>query len=341
VEIRQLTALVAVADAGSVTAAARLLHVVQPAVTRQVRTLEEELGVPLFTRTRQGMTLTAEGELLVERARRALAELERARLEISPDQTAVAGLVRVGLLDSVTAVLAEPLAAAVAARYPGIELHVLTAYSGHLRQWLERGDLDLSLLYDLAADPALAVMPLLRERLWAVAPPDAGLSPDTPVSWQRLLGQPLVLPVPGHGLRTLIDTALLATARLSAGGAGTGPEPRIAVQVNSMDLQKRLVLGGRGWTVLPASGIAGDVAAGRLSGAPLADPEILRSVALGLRHPRSSAGRTPAPVLAVAAELRHLARELVLSGAWPAGLDAAQHDGPGAARSATAMGRSR
>jgi LysR family transcriptional regulator, nitrogen assimilation regulatory protein len=331
VEIRQLTAVVAVADAGSVTAAARLLHVVQPAVTRQVRTLEEELGVALFTRTRQGMTLTAEGELLVERARRALAELERARLEISPDQAPVAGLVQVGLLDSVTAVLAQPLAAAVAARYPGIELHVMTAYSGHLRQWLERGDLDLSLLYDLAADPAIAAIPLLREQLWAAAPPDAGLSPDSPVSWHQLLRHPLVLPVPGHGLRTLIDTALVG-----ASTAGSGPEPRVAVQVNSMDLQKRLVLGGRGWTVLPASGVAGDVAAGWLSGAPLADPEVVRSVVLGLRHPRSSAGRTPAPVLAVAAELRQLTRDLVLSGAWPAGLETAQHDGPGAARSAGA-----
>jgi DNA-binding transcriptional LysR family regulator len=349
VEIRQLTALVAVADAGSVTAAARLLHLVQPAVTRQVRTLEEELGVPLFTRTRQGMALTSAGELLVERARRALAELERARLEISPDHGAVTGVVRAGLLDSVTGLLAEPLTAAVTSRYPGIELRVLTAYSRDLRQWLDLGDLDLSLLCSRPADPPAAAVPLVREQLWAAAPPDAGLTAASPVSWARLLDQPLVLPVPGHGLRTLIDTVLADTGLADTGPAdtrladaglagtgragtrladpgrtGTGFGPRLAVQVNSVDLQKQLVLAGRGWTVLPAAGVAGDIAAGRLSGAPLTGPEVTRSVVLGLRP----GGRTPAPVLAVAAQLRELTRDLVRSGAWPATLELAQHENP-------------
>lgn len=326
-EIRQLTALVAVADAGSVTAAARLLHVVQPAVTRQVRTLEEELGVALFSRTRQGMTLTAEGELLVQRARRALAELEQARLEISPGHGAVTGMVRAGVLASLTGVLAQKLAAVTAARYPGIELRVMTGYSGDLYQWLERGDLDLSLLYNPAASPSLAVVPLLREQLWAVAPPDAGLTADIPVSWDRLLHQPLVLPVPGHALRTVIDATL----------AEIGREPRLAVQVNSMVLQRQLVVSGRGWTALPASGVADDIAAGRLSGAPLTGPEVTRPVALGLRP----GGRTPAPVLAVAAELRQLVRDLVQSGTWPAVLEPAQHENLRATRSARPAGAGR
>jgi LysR family transcriptional regulator, nitrogen assimilation regulatory protein len=84
-DLKHLTALVTVSDAGSVTKAARLLHVVQPAVSRYIRALEDEVGVPLFERTRQGMTLTPAGEILAERARRALLELERARAEIRPD----------------------------------------------------------------------------------------------------------------------------------------------------------------------------------------------------------------------------------------------------------------
>jgi DNA-binding transcriptional LysR family regulator len=307
VEIRQLTALVAVADTGSVTAAARVLRMVQPAVTRQVRTLEEEIGVPLFKRTRQGMVLTAEGELLVAHTRRALAELERARLEISPVPGELTGVVSVGLLESVADVLAQPLADSVARAYPGIELRILTAYSGHLQQWLDAGDIDLSLLYNLSSAPSLTVTPLLREKLWAVAPPDAGLSPLVPVGWTELLRRPLVLPIPGHGLRTLIDQA---RSRLPG-------QPTICVQVNSMVLQKRLVLAGRGWTVLPAAGVAGDVAAGRLSGAPLTGPEVERSVVLGLRLGR----RTPAAVESVASQLRRLTSELARSGAWPAELE--------------------
>jgi len=263
--------------------------------------------VPLFSRTRQGMVLTAEGELLVERARRALAELDRARLEIRPSPGGLAGVVSVGLLESVADVLAAPLAASVAHAHPGIELRILSAYSGHLQQWLDAGDIDLSLLYNLSSTQSLAVIPLLREKLWVAAPPDAGLSARTPVSWKEMLERPLVLPIPGHGLRTLIDQAL---SLLPA-------QPATAAQVNSMHLQKRLVLAGRGWTVLPAAGVAGDIAAGILSGAPLTAPEIERSVILGLQLGR----RTPPLVEAVATELRRLIRELALSGAWPAVLE--------------------
>lgn len=81
---KQLKALVTVAEVGSVTRAAELLHLVQPAVTRQIRPLEQEVGVALFERTRQGMRPTEAGAMMVDRARRALNELERARVEVQP-----------------------------------------------------------------------------------------------------------------------------------------------------------------------------------------------------------------------------------------------------------------
>jgi LysR family nitrogen assimilation transcriptional regulator len=303
VDLKQLTALVTVAEVGSVTKAARLLHLVQPAVTRQIRSLEEEIGVPLFERTRQGMIPTAAGEALVERARRALHELERARAEIRPDVGEVTGIVTVGVLESVIDVLVAPLVSAVEARHPGIHLRIVTAYSGHLQQWLDVGDVDLSLLYNLADTPSLAVTPLLDERLWAVAPPPAGLAADAPVSWDTLLAHPLVMPIAGHGLRALIEQARSSSSE----------EPRIAIETNSMYLQKQFVLAGHGWTVLPAAGVAGDVAAGRLSGAPLTDPELLRSVVLGMQR----GTRTSPAVAAVAKQLAQLVGELVRSGAWP------------------------
>jgi len=303
VELRQLTALVTVAEVGSVTKAAKLLHVVQPAVTRQIRILEEEFGVPLFERTRNGMVPTPAAEALIVRARRALHELERARAELRPEPGEVTGIVSVGLLESVLDVLAQPLTDAVAQHYPGIELRLLAGYSGHLQQWLDTGEVDLSLLYNLGNTPSLSVIPLLRERLWVVAPPDAGLAADSPVPWATALAHPLVLPVSGHGLRALVDRARSAVP----------VEPRITVQTNSMILQKKLVLAGHGWTVLPAAGVAADVASGLLSGAPLTEPDVERSVVLGL--PRGT--RVPAPVDAVATSLTRLARDLVRSGAWP------------------------
>src|SRR5882757_1946240 len=249
-DIKQLKALVTVVEVGSVTRAAELLHLVQPAVTRQIRTLEHELGIALFERTRQGLHLTEAGATLVERARRALNELERARAEIQPAPGVVTGIVTVGLLGSASDLLAEPLVSAVARGHPGIELRLLTAYSGHLQQWLDDGDLDLSLLYNLASTPSLNVRPLLREKLWVVGSASDGLSKDKPVTLREVATRPVILPAPGHGLRLLIDQAV-AQARVQFD---------VAVQTNSMSLQKQLVRHGDGWTILPGAGAAADVA---------------------------------------------------------------------------------
>ena len=312
-ELKQLTALVTVADVGSVTKAARLLHLVQPAVTRQIRLLEEEMGVALFERTPQGMTPTAAGVVLVDRARRALHELDRARAELRPALKQVTGLVTVGLLESVTDLLVQPLLTALAERYPGIEMRILTAYSGHLQAWLDDGDVDLATLYNVAGAQSLAVVPLLREPLWAVAPPDAGLIPERPLPWAEFLERPLVLPVSGHGLRALIDQAR----------SGVPARPQIRVETNSMHLQKQLVLAGHGWTVLPAAGAADDVRSGVLSGAPLDSPAVFRSLVLALRR----GTRTPRPVEAVATELLRLTRTLTRSGRWPSAQTDTPEDG--------------
>jgi LysR family transcriptional regulator, nitrogen assimilation regulatory protein len=303
VDVKQLRALVTVAEVGSVTRAADLLHLVQPAVTRQIRTLEQELGVSLFERTRQGMHPTEAGLTLAERARRALAELERARAEIVPIPGVVTGIVTVGLVESTAELLAEPLVSALSRDQPGVDLRVSVAYSEHLQRWLDEGDLDLTLLYNLASTPRLNVTPLLRERLWAVAPPSAGLRPDQPVSFAQAASHPLVLTAAGYALRALVDGA----------AARAGVPIDVAVQTNSMRLQRQLVLAGHGWTILPGVGIAEDVARGVLSAAPLCEPDVWRSIVLA----RPRAGRTPPAVDVVAAELVRQIHAAVERGRWP------------------------
>ncbi|TVT34873.1 LysR family transcriptional regulator [Amycolatopsis rhizosphaerae] len=311
-ELKQLVALVTVGDTGSVTKAARLLHVVQPAVSRYIRALEDEVGVPLFERSRQGMTLTPAGEVLAGRARRALLELERARAEIRPDRHHIQGIVTIGLLESTVELVSAPLVEALGRRHPGIDLRLLSAFSGHLQQWLDDGAVDMSLLYNLASTPSISVTPLLREALWAVAPPEAELSGGDALTWARVSENRLVLPVVGHGLRTLIDQALRTA----------GVEPTIACQTNSMLVQKKLVAVGTGWSVLPAAGVAEDVAAGRLNGGPMADPEIFRTIVLAL--PRG--GRVPPAVEVVAAEIVRVTRRLIENGAWPTASVVAEFD---------------
>lgn len=303
-DLKQLRAVVTVAETGSVTRASQLLHMVQPAVSRQISSLEDELGVPLFDRTRQGMRPTQAGAALVARARRILTEVERAHAEVRPTRGEVTGIATVGILGSVERLLAGPLVDVVRRKHPGIELHLAAAYSGHLQQWLDDGDLDLALLYNLTTTQSVRVLPILRDRLWAVAPRDAGLSADVPVDLAVLLAQPFVMPIAGqHGIRLLLDEARL----------GCEVEPPVVAQANSMALQTLLVEAGHGWTILPAAGLAHDVAAGRLSAAPIQNPEIVRTVGLGL--PRT--GKTAPAVEVVATELLVLIRDAVRSGLWP------------------------
>src|SRR5690349_38592 len=161
-DIKQLRALVTVAETGNVTRASTLLNIVQPAVSRQLKLLEEELGVVLFDRSRHGMDLTEAGRTLVEYARRVLNELERARAEIAPARGSIGGIVTVGLLPSTCDLLSSALVRAVAARYPGIRIRISTGYAGHLQRWLETGEIDTALLYDPKPTPAIQTRLLLE-----------------------------------------------------------------------------------------------------------------------------------------------------------------------------------
>jgi DNA-binding transcriptional LysR family regulator len=302
-DLKQLNAVVAVADTGSVTRAAEILHIVQPAVSRQIHLLEQELGSELFERSRQGMRLTGSGRKLVERARRALAELERARAEIRPVTDELTGLVTVGLLASTAELLAADLVRDVRDRYPGVALRITAGYAGHLREWLEDADVDMALLYGLKPSATMQVTPLIDESLWAVAPVQDGLDPDSPVPFAEAVGHPLVMPSAPHGLRAVVERAAARSQR----------ELTIVTETNAVAVQKRLVQAALGWTILPAVAVADDLARGTLSAAPVSDPELSRRIVLAL--PR--APRPPDAVRVVADALVERMSAAVAGGAWP------------------------
>src|SRR4029450_3218090 len=126
---------------------AEVLNLVQPAVSRQLHLLEDDVGTSLFQRERHGMVLTEGGKGLRVCARRAMLELDRARAEIGGAAEGIGGLVTVGLLPSTSDLVASSLVSAVAASYPGIRMRIAMGYAGTLQQWLETGEVDIALLY--------------------------------------------------------------------------------------------------------------------------------------------------------------------------------------------------
>ena len=303
VDVRQLAALVAVAETGSVTRAAEVLHLVQPAVSRQIKLLEDELGAPLFERTRQGMRLTDDGQILLEHSRRALSELERARAEIRPASGELRGLVTLGLSPSFAEPIGEALVTRLASEHPAVQLRLSIGYTRHLADWLDAADIDLAVIYEVRPSSAVEVHPLLDESLWVVGRPGSDLSPERPVRFVDVHDRIRIQSNPTHALRMMLErVAAEQKIRLT-----------VALETNSMDVQRRLAAAGIGLTVLPSIAVAEDIARGRLTGAPLLDAGLRRRLLMALPGTR----RLGHVVHGVAEILVEEMRRSVESGAWP------------------------
>jgi LysR family transcriptional regulator, nitrogen assimilation regulatory protein len=302
-DLKQLRAFVTVAETGNVTRASGLLNLVQPAVSRQLRLLEADMGTELFDRSRHGMQLTPSGKTMLEYARRILNEVARAKAEIQPTEGPVSGIVSVGLLASTSDLLATRLAGEVAQRYPHIRLRLTIGYAGHLQDWLEAGDVDAALLYKQKETPALHVKALLEESLWAVAAPSARLSHKRPIAFSRVAREPFVLPAAPHGLRAAIEHA----------ATEAGVTLRVFAETNAVDVQKELVAQGHGWTILPAVCVKQEVEQGVLCAAPLASPGLRRTIVLAAPSSRQAT----APVRCVVGVLMDCVKSTFEQGHWP------------------------
>jgi len=303
-DLKQLRTLLAIAETGSMTSAAEMLHIVQPAVSRQLRLLEEELGSTLFERGRRGMQLTVSGEILADRARRALRELDQARAEIVPTPGEISGTAAIGLLPSTSELLAGPLVSAMRKKHPRLSLRVIVGFTGHLQQWLEEGDIDIALLYGPKPSSLLEIHSLLDESLYLVSSPATDVHHGAAsVSLRELAGCPLILPNQPHGIRTLLDRAC----------AAEGLQLDIVTETNAMSVQKELVIRGLGSTVLPKVAVFDDVARGTLVAYPITDPELHRHLVLALPMTR----RSSSAVRYVMAEMRALIEAMVHSNQWP------------------------
>lgn len=258
-DIAQLRTLLHVAELGSLSKAADRMRIAQPALSRQVRMLEDELGIRLFARHGRGMTLTAAGTEVLHHAARIMAELEEIRATVADADAALRGQVSIGMPPTVSDILSVPMVAAFQARHPDARIRLVSAYSGYLTDWLQRGQIDVAIMYESRPLLSLRAEPLLEEVLYLIGAPGSGLSPDIPVPFHALETRKLFLPSLGHGLRAIVETC--------ASAAGIALDVR--VEADSYSTLKALVESGHGYTILPLAPIHRDLAEGRLIHAPL------------------------------------------------------------------------
>ncbi len=240
-DLRQLAALTAVADTGTFSAAADLLHTVQSNVSTHVARLEREMGVTLVDRS--AGCLTEEGNLVVSRARRVQAELDALMADVASFRNVVAGQVRMGILGTTGRWLVLPLLTTMGEMHPQVRISVLEGNTTALIPQLLAGSIDLAVVNLPITDPDVVVSRLFEEDLILVAPTQHPLASREEVTIRDLAAHELLLPPQGTSIRVELDRV--------AEEAGVTMRPK--AELDGLRLLASLAFDGFGATVLPSS----------------------------------------------------------------------------------------
>lgn len=295
--LEQLKGFVTVAELGHFTRASERLHLAQPSLSRQISTLEQELGAELFHRARGNISLTAAGETLLPRARRMLTDADSIRSEMAELAGLQRGRVRLGATPTLCISLVAEVLRAFHAAYPGVELQLVEGGSNLLIEQLAGGAVDMALVTISEGRPvtgtALVRTPLLTEELVVVSSADEPPIAASSIDLQRLAELPLVALAESYDLRDATDAAFEA--------AGLTPSP--VVEGAEMDAVLRFVERGLGVAVVPATV---PVDRPTLRSVRLSDPQLERTIVLAHRNdvnPTRAASAMSAVILSTVGDL--------------------------------------
>jgi len=306
-DIKQLKTFICVAETGSLSAASDRLRLAQPALSRHIKLLEHEIGVQLFERHVKGMTLTEPGGEFLGRVSGLIRQLEQSVEDIRSTDEEVKGNVAIGLMPSVNTVFAIRLVERVRHELPEVTLRVVEGYSGHLIEWLQRGDLDISFLYGPAADLHLRCREILSEDIGLVSPPGSLPELGPKIRIADVAHLPLVLPSRPHGIRVLVDNA----------ASKAGVSLNIALRGDAFWVLKSLVMEGSYHAFIPLSAVTEEVKTGALEARTFVSPLIRRQLVMAMPPDRSNTRATDAVINILSSEIAAMIEE----GVWKADPD--------------------
>lgn len=271
--LEQLRGFTTIARVGHFTRAAEDLHLTQPSLSRQIATLEQDLGSELFHRARGNITLTAAGEVLLPLARRMLADEENVRLEMAELAGLRKGRVRLGAPPTLCVSLVAEVLGVFHRQYPGIELHLSEAGSKNLLDELDGGQLDLALIVTsehAVAQKNLESLPLLAEELVVI---DSSSNP-------RLLGKESIdLKTLSRLPQIVFSQSYDLRASTMEAYSSRNLAPNAVLEGGEMDAVLRFVEVGLGVAIVPATVL---VDRPGLTAIALQNPRLTRTI--GLAH---------------------------------------------------------
>jgi LysR family nitrogen assimilation transcriptional regulator len=205
-DIRQLKYFVCIADCGNFSKAAEQLHIAQPSLSQQVRNLEDDLGVELFTRHARGVNLTEAGRQFYDHAKRILLGVERAKDSVQNYVANPVGKIVVGLPTSAARNFSIPLIKTVQRSHPNLSVHIVEAMSGYLDEYVQSGRVDVALLYDSRAYSHVSWTESISEDLLLITSCRSALAKKRTIRFDEIFSYKLVLPGRPNILRGVIDT---------------------------------------------------------------------------------------------------------------------------------------
>lgn len=255
-EIRQLKAFLAIAEAKTFTAGARRVNVTQAAISMQIRQLEDEVGLPLFTRTPRRVILTEAGEHLLERARKILREHDAAIAEIAEIAGAEYGRLRIGSASAMFATMQLPtILQNLKRKFPNAEITVSSGTSQTLVDKILHGEIDIAFI-SLPVDNSHVTTELLfSDEIVAIAHPNHPLADQKYISAAALAGEPLILGEKGGNTRRLIDDFFAASS----------VHPNVVMELSRQEAINQMVENDMGIGIAGAKTVAREIKQGKLA----------------------------------------------------------------------------
>lgn len=254
-EIRQLRAFLAIAEAKTFTAGARRVNVTQAAISMQIRQLEDEVGLPLFTRTPRRVIMTEAGEYLLERARRIMREHDSALAEIAEVAGAEHGRLRIGSASAMFATKQLPaILQRLKEKFPNAEISVTSGTSQTLVEKIMHGEVDIAFISLPVEGSHVSIDPLFSDEIVAIAHPDHPLASEKFISAATLAGENLILGEKGGNTRRMIDDFFDAA----------NVRPNIVMELSRQEAINQMVENNMGVGIAGAKTVSEEIRGGRL-----------------------------------------------------------------------------
>lgn len=246
-ELIQLRYFVTIAETMSFTVAADILHVSQPALSYQIRRLENGLGTLLFDRSSRKIALSPDGEVFLPLAQSVLFRADEAVRILQEHLGVEVGEVRIGCNPSVSTYLCPAVLSVFHRAYPRVRVEIVEGGDQELQQNVQRGFLEFAIVTAPGSPQTLDVTPLGSEELLIVTPPAHPLADRNSIELSGLASEDFVLATNAFNLTTFtIDACRRA-----------GFEPRVVYRAGSVEAVKNLVRQGLGVSVMPSSALDG------------------------------------------------------------------------------------